>query len=160
MVYGKNGISKVILKSMVPFINNELCRLLSDSSEFKLELKINERNEIEFWMVDNDTGIVKPITAGSGFERTISALALRAVLAKICSLPKPNVICFDEVLGKVSNENLELVGQFFVKIKEYFPKIFVISHNNLVRDWSQQSITVKKENNVSKIVHSKRKVQV
>ena len=151
IAYGKNGISKIILKNTIPYINSELNRLLSDSALFTMQLKINDRNELEFWMVDNDTSVEKLLSSGSGYERTIASLALRAVLAKVCSLPKPNVVCFDEVFGKVSDENLELVGNFFVKIKDYFEKIFVITHNSLVKEWCDNTVTVKKVNNVSKI---------
>ena len=72
-------------------------------------------------------------------------------MAKVCSLPKPNIVCFDEVFGKVSDENLELIGNFFVKIKDYFDKIFVITHNSLVKEWCDNNITIKKVNNVSSV---------
>ena len=73
-------------------------------------------------MIDNSTGIEKLMASGSGYERTIASLALRSVLSKVCSLPKPNIVVFDEVFGKISNENLEMVSEFFVKIKDYFEK--------------------------------------
>lgn len=150
-VFGKNGISKVILKNMVPLINQELYRLLVDSCHFILELNINERNEVEFIMIDTETRIVKPLVSGSGYERTISSLALRSVLTKISSLPKPNIVVMDEVFGKIADENLEMVGEFFKKIKDYFEHIFVISHNPLIRNWSDNLVMVKKDNNISSI---------
>jgi DNA repair exonuclease SbcCD ATPase subunit len=150
-VFGKNGISKVILKNMVPLINQELYRLLVDSCHFILELNINERNEVEFIMIDTETRVVKPLTSGSGYERTISSLALRSVLTKISSLPKPNIVVMDEVFGKIADENLEMVGEFFKKIKDYFEHIFVISHNPLIRNWSDNLVMVKKEDNISSI---------
>jgi DNA repair exonuclease SbcCD ATPase subunit len=150
-VYGKNGISKTILKNMIPLINQELHRLLIDSCYFILELNINEKNEVEFIMIDSDTRVVKPLTAGSGYERTISSLALRSVLTKISSLPKPNIVVMDEVFGKIADENLEMVGEFFKKIKNYFEHILVISHNPLIRNWSDNIIMIKKEDNVSSI---------
>jgi DNA repair exonuclease SbcCD ATPase subunit len=151
-LFGKNGISKMIMKTMMPLINSELQRLMEDSSYFKLEIRISDKNEVEFVMIDNGTGIEKLMVSGSGFERTIAALALRSVLSKICSLPKPNVIVFDEVFGKISNDNLEMVAEFFIKIKEYFDKIFVITHNPLVNQWSDSVVKIKKENNVSKVL--------
>ena len=151
-LFGKNGISKMIMKTMMPLINSELQRLMEDSSYFKLEIRISDKNEVEFVMIDNGTGIEKLMVSGSGFERTIAALALRSVLSKICSLPKPNVIVFDEVFGKISNDNLEMVAEFFIKIKEYFDKIFVISHNPLVNQWNDSVVKIKKENNVSKVL--------
>ena len=150
-VYGKNGISKIILKNMIPLINQELYRLLVDSCHFILEMNINDKNEVEFIMIDTETRIVKPLNAGSGYERTISSLALRSVLTKISSLPKPNIVVMDEVFGKIADENLEMVGEFFKKIKNYFDHIFVISHNSLIRNWSDNIIMIKKEENVSSI---------
>lgn len=150
-VYGKNGISKVILKNMIPLINQELYRLLNDSCHFILELNINDKNEVEFIMIDTETRVVKPLNAGSGYERTISSLALRSVLTRISSLPKPNIVVMDEVFGKIADENLEMVGEFFKKIKNYFDYIFVISHNPLIRNWSDNIIMIKKEENVSSI---------
>jgi DNA repair exonuclease SbcCD ATPase subunit len=151
-IFGKNGISKMIMKTMMPLINEELQRLLQDSALFKLEVRINDKNEVEFMMIDNSTNIEKAITTGSGFERTIASLALRAVLSKICSLPKPNIVVFDEVFGKISNDNLEMVGEFFTKIKDYFEKIFVITHNPLVGQWANSVVKIEKTNNISKVV--------
>ena len=148
-IYGKNGISIMIMKTMMPLINSELQRLLEDSSHFKLEIRINDKNEVEFIMIDNNTQVEKLMSSGSGYERTIASLALRAVLSKICSLPKPNIIVFDEVFGKISNDNLEMVSEFFIKIKEYFEKIFVITHNPLVSNWADNVIKIQKENNIS-----------
>jgi DNA repair exonuclease SbcCD ATPase subunit len=151
-IFGKNGISKMIMKTMIPLINSELQRLLEDSSHFRLEIRINEKNEVEFIMIDNNTQIEKLMSSGSGYERTIASLALRAVLSKVCSLPKPNIIVFDEVFGKISNDNLDMVSEFFIKIKDYFEKIFLITHNPLVNNWADNIIKIKKEENVSFIV--------
>jgi DNA repair exonuclease SbcCD ATPase subunit len=150
-IYGKNGISKIIMKTMMPLINSELQRLLQDSCYFNLEIRINDKNEVEFIMVDNSTGIEKLMVSGSGYERTIAAMALRAVLSKVCSLPKPNIIVWDEVFGKISNDNLEMVGEFFTKMKEYFEKIFVISHNPLINNWANNTIKIYKTENISKV---------
>jgi DNA repair exonuclease SbcCD ATPase subunit len=151
-VYGKNGISKMIMKNMMPVINSELQRLLMDSAEFKLEVRISDKNEVEFWMIDNSTAIEKLMSSGSGYERTIASLALRAVLSKVCSLPKPNVVVFDEVFGKISNDNLEMVAEFFHKIKDYFEKILVITHNPMVSQWADTIVKIEKTNNVSKVI--------
>ena len=150
-IYGKNGISKVIMKNMIPLLNHELYRLLTDSCHFILELNVNDKNEVEFIMIDTETRVVKPLNSGSGYERTISSLALRSVLTKISSLPKPNIVVMDEVFGKIADENLEMVGEFFKKIKNYFEHIIVISHNPLIRNWSDNLIMIKKEENISSI---------
>jgi DNA repair exonuclease SbcCD ATPase subunit len=150
--YGKNGVSKIIMKTMMPLINSELQRLMEDSCYFKLEIRINDKNEVEFMMIDNSTGIEKLMTSGSGYEKTIASLALRSVLTKICTLPKPNLVVMDEVFGKISNDNLEMVSEFFIKIKDYFEKVFVISHNPLINNWSDNIVKIRKENNISKVL--------
>ena len=150
-VYGKNGITKMIMKTMMPLINSELQRLLQDSAFFNLEIRINDKNEVEFMMIDNSTGIEKLMVSGSGYERTIAAMALRSVLSKVCSLPKPNIIVWDEVFGKISNDNLEMVGEFFTKMKEYFEKIFVTTHNPLVNNWDNNVVRLTKTENISKV---------
>jgi DNA repair exonuclease SbcCD ATPase subunit len=148
-IFGKNGVTKLIMKTMMPLINSELQRLLEDSCHFRLEVKINDKNEVDFLMIDNNTQVEKPMASGSGYERSIASLALRAVLSKICSLPRANVVVFDEVFGKISNDNLEMVSEFFSKIKEYFEKIFVITHNPLVTNWADNVVRIRKEENIS-----------
>ena len=150
--FGKNGLSKIIMKTMMPLINSELQRLMEDSCYFKLEIRINDKNEVEFLMIDNSSGIEKLMVSGSGYERTIASLALRSVLSKVCTLPKPNIVVFDEVFGKISNDNLEMVSEFFIKIKDYFEKIFVITHNPMVSQWADTIVKIKKENNISKVL--------
>jgi len=150
-LFGKNGIAKRIMKSMMPLINSELQRLLQDSCYFRLEIRISEKNEVEFWMIDNNTQVEKLMTTGSGYEKTIASLALRAVLAKVCSLPKPNITVFDEVFGKISNDNLEMVYEFFIKIKEYFENILVITHNPMISNWADNVIKITKTDNISKV---------
>jgi DNA repair exonuclease SbcCD ATPase subunit len=150
-IFGKNGLSKTILREMIPLINMELARILSDTCLFTLRISISDKNEVEFTMVDNETRKEKSIDSGSGYEKTVAALALRAVLTKVSTLPKPNIIVMDEIFGKVADENLDMVGEFFSKIKNYFEHILLITHNALVKNWAEHVVTVKKENNISVI---------
>jgi DNA repair exonuclease SbcCD ATPase subunit len=150
--YGKNGVTKIIMKTMMPIINSELQRLMEDSCYFKLEIRINDKNEVEFMMVDNGTGIEKLMTSGSGYEKTIASLGLRAVMTKISTLPAPNLVIMDEVFGKVSSDNYDMLYEFFVKIKEYFEKVFIISHSNLINQWGEHVVKITKENNISKVL--------
>ena len=64
----------------------------------------------------------------------------------------------DEIFKGVADENLELIGEFFKKIKDYFEHIFVISHNPLIRNWSDNLIMIKKDDNVSSIEYITTKI--
>ena len=143
------------MKSVMPLINSELDRLLIDTAPFKLEVDINDKKEVEFLVSkENSKGetIKYPVNECSGFEKTVSSLALRCVMTKVSCLPKPNIIVFDEIFGKVANENLDLIGNFFQKCSEMFPNIFIITHNQLVKDWATKIITINKKNNISSLL--------
>lgn len=149
---GKKGISKLVLRSVLPIINSEAQRLLEDVVDFEIEIFMNDKNDVQFLI--NKDGASKLLKSGSGLEKTASSLALRAVLGKMSSLPMPNFITFDEVLGKVAPENLERLKLLFDKIKDMYEIVFFITHNDLVKDWATNNITVIKENNVSKVTIS------
>jgi ABC-type lipoprotein export system ATPase subunit len=63
----------------------------------------------------------------------------------------PNFITFDEVLGKVANVNIPHMKPLFDKITDMYDTVFFITHNEVVKDWGDNIITIKKENNVSSI---------
>jgi DNA repair exonuclease SbcCD ATPase subunit len=147
---GKNGIGKLVLRSVIPIINSEIQQMLDGVCDFELELNVNDKNEVEFLIIRNF--IPKLVKSGSGYEKTLASLALRLVLGKISTLPKPNIIVLDEVLGKVADENLSLMRPFFEKIKSNFDIILLITHRELVRDWADNILMIKKDNDISSIV--------
>lgn len=147
---GKKGISKLVLRSVLPIINSEVQRLLEDVCDFEIEIFMDDKNDVQFLINKNE--ISKLLKSGSGFEKTASSLALRSVLGKISTLPMPNFITFDEVLGKVAPENIEKLKPLFDKIKDMYDIVFFITHNDLVKDWGDNIVTVKKENDISRII--------
>jgi DNA repair exonuclease SbcCD ATPase subunit len=146
---GKKGISKLVLRSVLPIINSELQRLLDDVTDFEIEISIDDKNEVRYLLLKD--GIEKQLKAGSGFERTASSLALRCVLGKMSKLSMPNFITFDEVLGRVAPNNIEKMKLLFDKVKDMYDNIFFITQNEVVKDWSDNIVTVIKENNISKV---------
>ncbi len=146
---GKKGISKLVLRSVLPIINSEVQRLLEDVVDFEIEIFIDDKNNVQFIM--NKDGVSKLLKSGSGLEKTASSLALRCVLGKLSTLPMPNFITFDEVLGKVAPVNLEKLKLLFDKISDMYEIVFFITHNDLVKDWGKNVLTVVKSGNISKI---------
>ena len=151
---GKNGIGKLILKKLIPSINNEVNRLLSDTAPFEIDVLISENNELDFNIIKviDDTTIISPVSSGSGYEKTVSSLALRCVLSRYSTLPKPSMIILDEVFGKVANENLENVGNFIRKLNDLYKSIILITHNEIMKDYADNILTINKDKHISKLI--------
>lgn len=151
---GKNGVSKMVLRKALPIINAQIAFLLSDVCDFTVEITINDKNDIMFYLVKD--GVYSDLTSGSGFERTASALALRVVLGNISTLPKVNCLILDEIYGRVAEENLDSMRSLLNKISDKYQYIMQISHLHSIKDWSNEVITVSKTANISKVCVSAR----
>jgi DNA repair exonuclease SbcCD ATPase subunit len=152
---GKNGISKMVLRKTLPIINAQLVRLLNGVCDFNVEVCINERNDVMFYLIKD--GVKSDLTSGSGFERTAASLALRSVLSTMSTLPRLNILVIDEILGRVAKDNFDNMKLLYDKILENYDAILQISHLDEIKDWHQTIITVRKDVNVSQIVVKQQK---
>lgn len=146
---GKNGITKLVVRTVLPQINIELKQLLSDVCDFDVEVAMDERNDVEFLIIHD--GVKSNLSSGSGFEQTVASLALRTVLSKISTFSKPSFVVFDEILGGVAAENYEPVRHLYDKILKQYQCILFITHNIAHKEWADRTITVRKKNNISSI---------
>lgn len=146
---GKNGISKMLVRNVLPIINGKLEHFLSDVCDFRVEVVIDEHNDVAFNKIKDN--VVSNLGSGSGFEKTVASLALRTVLSEISSFSKPSFVVFDEVLGGVAAVNYEQVKNLYDKIAANYAFIFHISHIEAIRDWGTTTVMVTKEKNISKI---------
>ena len=146
---GKNGITKMVLRKTLPIINARLAQLLGDVCDFDVEVGINLKNEVMFYLVKD--GVYSDLSSGSGFELTASALALRAVLADMSTIPRCNFLIFDEILGRVAKENYDNIKHLIEKILTGYDFIINITHLDDFKDFCEYHVTVTKENNVSRI---------
>ena len=144
---GKNGISKMVLRRTLPIINARLSQLLNDVCDFDVEVGIDVKNDVTFYLIKD--GVYKNLHGGSGFELTAAALALRAVLADMSTIPRCGTLVLDEVWGRVSKENYDNMKNLITKIAQSYDSMILISHLDEIRDWCQNHIVVRKEDNVS-----------
>ncbi len=151
MLIGKDGISKMVLRNALPIINSELKRFLDGVCDFDVEVEINEKNDVDFIHICKDDGVRQRLAAGSGFEQTAAALALRVVLGNMSSLSKPPFLFLDEVLGNVADENYDSLKLLYDKIAQNFAFVLQVTHNKQIYEWHNKTITVVKKNHVSKI---------
>lgn len=153
-VHGKDGLNKSIILSILPQINEDLMILLSEVSDFSLEIQFDD-DKIEF-IISRD-GISKDISSASGFEATVSCLALHQVNVKRTNIPTPNILVLDEVMGRIGEANINGVMKMISKLKEVFPVVDLITHDHvdIIEDYCDGRILVEKNNNISKFVWTK-----
>lgn len=147
---GKDGISKMVLRKTLPIINAKLSKLLSDVCDFDVEVAINQKNDVMFYLIKDD--IYSDLSSGSGFELTASGIALRAVLSELSTIPKASICTLDEVFGRVSKNNYDNMKSLLEKVSKQYDALFLISHSSEVYDWCDCHVSVVKENNISKVV--------
>jgi DNA repair exonuclease SbcCD ATPase subunit len=147
---GKDGISKMVLRKTLPIINAKLSKLLSDVCDFDVEVAINQKNDVMFYLIKD--GIYSDLSSGSGFELTASGIALRAVLSELSTIPKASICTLDEVFGRVSKNNYDNMKSLLEKVSKQYDALFLISHSSEVYDWCDCHVSVVKENNISKVV--------
>ena len=146
---GKDGISKMVLRKTLPIINARLSQLLNGVCDFNVEVAIDNKNDVMFYLVKD--GIYSDLCGGSGFELTASALALRAVLADMSTISRMNFLVLDEVFGRVAKENYDKMKELIEKIGISYDFIINITHLDEFKDFCDSHIIVKKENNISTI---------
>ena len=146
---GKNGISKMVLRKTLPIINARLSQMLNEVCDFDVEVAIDERNDVKFFLIKD--GKYSNLHGASGFELTAAALALRAVLADMSTIPKSSIIVMDEVLGRVAKENYDSIKNLIEKISTGYQSVINITHLDDFKDFCDSHIVVRKENNISKI---------
>ena len=149
LMTGKNGISKMVLRQTLPIINAELNNLLNEVCDFNVLVEIDDSNSVNFSLIAD--GVKSNLLSGSGFEQTVAALALRAVLGNISTLPRPSFMLLDEVLGGVARENYDNVKKLYDRILKDYSFIFQITHLDDIADWHDNTVVVKKENRISNI---------
>jgi DNA repair exonuclease SbcCD ATPase subunit len=146
---GKNGISKMVLRRSLPIINAKLREILSDVCDFDVEVSVNEKNEVNFYIIKDN--IAADICSGSGFEKTAASLALRFVLGSVSTIPRLNYVTLDEVWGRVEESNYEPIHSLLDKMLKEYDFLLLVSHQDQIKNWCEKSLVAEKNNNVSTI---------
>lgn len=149
-IVGKDGITKMVLREVIPIINGRLSAMLSDVCDFSVELYMTPKNEVMFYLCKD--GVYSDLGGASGFEKTSAALALRSVLGEFSTIPKPNFFVADEILGRVAKENYDNMKSLMEKISKDYDFILNITHLDEFKDFCDTQVSVIKENNVSRLV--------
>ena len=129
----KDGIPLTIVRKRLPIINAELSKILQSPTGFTVELESDEdTNDMEIYINYGDSRRI--IECGSGMEKMMSSIAIRAALTNVSSLPKSDIFIVDEGFGALDGKNLEACAALLRELTKYFKSIIIISHVDGIKD--------------------------
>ena len=146
----KDGIPLSIIKTIIPHINSEIRKILSNVVNFDVMLEIDEEsNDLMIYLNDS---IKRKISLCSGMEKTIASIAIRASLANVSLLPKSSLFIIDEGFSALDSENLNSINLLLGTLKEQFKSVIIISHVIGMNDITDHIVSIEKnQKNYSKI---------
>lgn len=139
---GKDGIAHQIVTKNLAIVNREIARILSGDLDFEIWLEGDDK-AIEVWFRDA-RGHQRQIELCSGMERTIAAIAIRAALISVTTLPVSNMFVLDEPFTSLDAEHLNAVGKLLNNLKRIFETIVIISHDDQIKDLCDSVIFVQR----------------
>ncbi len=144
-----NGIAYEVIKQKLPIINEEIQKCLSTIVDFEINFEEHGRNlDINIKHPRFDS---RPISMGSGAEKTIAAMAIRLALIEITNLPKSTLFIMDEPATALDQEHMEGFIRLLEMIKTKFKTILLISHLDVLKDCVDKTIDIQKHNGYAKV---------
>jgi len=138
-----NGIRYNITKEKLPFLNQEIAKILATIVDFEIFFE-NDDSKLNI-LIKHPGFESRPISMGSGAEKTIAAMAIRLALINITNLPKPNMFILDEPGTALDEENMEGFIRLLNISKSYFKTVLIISHLDSLKDIADMTIDIQRK---------------
>jgi len=140
----KDGISKRIISKNLNIINQELKKILSNSVNFEIELQSTDDGKAIEIYFRHQRNKPRRIELTSGAEKVLAAVALRAALVFMTTLPKPNIFILDEV-SFLDNEYLNSFVNVLNYLKQMFDAVYIVTHINELKSACDVSIEIARD---------------
>jgi DNA repair exonuclease SbcCD ATPase subunit len=139
---GKDGIALGILTQKLPMINEQINKILSQAAEFGAYIEYDKEEQSIRLYLQYGQYKSRILELGSGAEKFLASVAIRAALLSISNLPRSNMFIIDEGFGKLDPQNLEAIQRMFDYLKSVFDHVIVISHSDLMKDMVDNMIEI------------------
>ena len=137
-----NGISYGVIKSMLSVINAEISAVLSSIVDFEVTIA-NDDSSLEIYL-RHPKHEPRPLSMGSGAEKTIASMAIRLALISVSSLPRPDFFILDEPATALDAEHMEGFVRLLQMIKAHFKTVLLITHLESLKDVVDKTIDIDK----------------
>lgn len=150
MNHSEDGFMKQIINEVLPKLNAALADFTVETAGIAVQIQFEDKG-VKFVFEQNNE--ILPLSHGSGYEKTVAALAIHFVCMQYSYLPKCNYLVLDEILGAVAQENIPKMGVAVKKMQQLYNTIDIISHNTpTVMQWADREMVIQKTNNESVLV--------
>ena len=144
-----NGISYEIIQQKLPIINQEIAKVLANIVEFEVFFE-NTANKLEL-SIKHPNYEPRPLSMGSGAEKTIASMAIRLAMIAITNLPKSELFILDEPATALDQEHMEGFTRLLQMIKSQFKTVLIISHLDHLKDVVDMTIDIDKIDGYAKV---------
>ena len=139
---GKDGIALQVLTQKLPVINEEINKILGSSCEFGAFIEYDPEDQSIRLYLQYGQYKSRVLELGSGAEKFLASVAIRAALLSISNLPRSNMFIIDEGFGKLDPEKLESIQRMFDYLRSVFDHVIVISHTDVMKDMVDNIIDI------------------
>ena len=137
-----NGIAYEVIKQKLPIINEEIQKCLTNIVNFEVLFENSGKN-LNI-LIKHPQYEARPLSMGSGAEKTIAAMAIRLALISITNLPKSTLFILDEPATALDQEHMEGFIRLLEMIKTKFKTVLIISHLDSLKDCVDMTIDIDK----------------
>jgi exonuclease SbcC len=137
-----NGIPYRIIKQKLPLLNEEIAKILSNIVDFEVFFEsVGDKLDINIKHPFYDP---RPLSMGSGAEKTLASMAIRLALISITNLPKSELFILDEPATALDQDHMEGFTNLLRLIKNQFKTVILISHLDSLKDVVDMTIDINK----------------
>lgn len=137
-----NGISYEVIKSMLSKINAEISSILSTIVDFEVLID-DDGSSLEIYL-KHPKYDPRPLSMGSGAEKTIASMAIRLALISVSSLPRADFFILDEPATALDADHMEGFVRLLQMIKAHFKTVLLITHLENLKDVVDTTIEIDK----------------
>ena len=150
--FSNQGIKSWVINSYIPFLNERIDYYLSSMGFYNIDMKlspvVSSRKGAEVDKIEVVFGNEENYYSYSSGERRRLDLAVLFALQDLVSNNNPfNLLFYDEVFDTLDESGCEYVVELLRTRKS--DTVFVISHNDNLKSYFDEVITVTKENGIS-----------
>lgn len=159
-VFGLQGVKSHVLSAVLPFVNKRIEHYMDILTEGKFNAFIsskstakngNTSDKMTIDILSQDTG-GKYSELSTGEQRKVDlsiSLSLQDYL--LSKIPDTNFEVFDEVFDGLDEASMQSVIQILKERAKGVDTVFVVSHNDNLKDQFENIITIEKIDGISKI---------